>query len=54
MTLVTVTAFTAARSLEIEETAIVEGKIVGDNLVLTILWMRVRTCRASNIERRLP
>lgn len=35
MTLVTVTAFTAARSLEIEETAIVEGKIVGDNLVLT-------------------
>lgn len=35
MTTVTVTGFTAARTLEIEETAIVEGKIVGDNLVLT-------------------
>lgn len=35
MATVTVTGFTAARTLEIEETAIVEGKIVGDNLVLT-------------------
>lgn len=35
MATVTVTGFTAARALEIEETAIVEGRIQGDNLILT-------------------
>ncbi len=35
MATVTVTGFTAARALEIEESAIVGGRIVGDNLILT-------------------
>lgn len=35
MTRVTVTAFTAARMMDIEQNAVVSGRIVGDNLVLT-------------------
>lgn len=35
MATVTVTGFTAARALEIEQTAIVTGRVVGDNLILT-------------------
>lgn len=35
MTTVTVTGFTAVRALEIEQKAIVEGRIQGDNLILT-------------------